>query len=397
MISRRNLIEASAAAMMPAKELTAAEHPATDIASVAISVRMFGAKGDGIADDTAALQAALDFGGPIFLPSGVYTIAEPLQIRTPHDRRNGTEFKAENAHVLFGPPGNRPTAIIKTGASFAGRSMLRQWDATWYGANENDSDLPPADLTKYTHLIDPYVNILNLYFIVDGAIGGSVSAIDLVSANESAQIRGCAFGGRPAAPKGYPIRLRIVKGGRTLDGWKIADIVCYWENLEGELLVDTSLLTGVDVDIDNWVTSPFVHNNSPFLIHASDVTMRNIHSEAWAVGKPVFAVRGTDLSISQSFLEFKAGTGDMFDFSNPHGGGYRSGISADSLTLWGTDLVDAKAINILNDRSQSPNVIAKLLGPKNRPIVYVYNMNRALFRACDDSGGLYGDDYLKSS
>lgn len=403
MISRRHLIEAYAAAMVPAKSsppLTATAEAAGTMRenAAAINVQMFGAKGDGISDDTVALQEALDFGGAIYFPAGIYTISSPLQVRTPHDYRNGRFVTGENAHVLFGPPGNRPTAMIKTSPSFTGRSMLRQWDSSWYSPSEINQNVPPSDLTKYNRLIDSYINVLNLYFIVDGAMGGSVTAIDLISANETAHIRGCVFGGRPEAPKGYPIRLRVVAGGRGLDGWKIADIVCYWENLEGELFIDTSVHPGVDIDIDNWVTSPFVHAKSPFFIHASDVTMRNIHSEAWAIGKPVFSIRGTDLSISQSFLEFREGTGDMFEFLNPHGAGYaHAGISAASLTLWGTDVKNANSINILNDRSQSPTITAKLLGPRNQAIVYVYNMNRALFRGCDQNGGTYGDAYLEPS
>lgn len=34
----------------------------------------FGARGDGIADDTAALQAALDSGRPVFVPRGDYRV-----------------------------------------------------------------------------------------------------------------------------------------------------------------------------------------------------------------------------------------------------------------------------------------------------------------------------------
>jgi hypothetical protein len=401
MISRREMIGASAASALPPEYLSsltaraeAAENK--DQNTGTMSVLMFGAKGDGIADDTAAIQAALDFGGAIYFPLGIYNISSPLQIRTPHNYRNGKFIEGESPHVLFGPPGNRPAAIIRTSPSFSGRSMLRQWDDTWYAKDEADQNVPPSDLNKYNHLIDAYINILNLYFVVDGARGGSVTAIDLVAANETAQIKGCIFGGRPETPKGYPIRLRVVSGGRDLDGWKIADIACYWENLEGELYIDTSVQLGVDVDIDNWVTSPFIHRDSPFFIHASDVTMRNVHSEAWAAGKPVFAIQGTDLSISQSFLEFKDGTGHMFDFANPHGAGFaRTGISADSLTFWGTDkLTNASSINILNDHSQSPTIIAKLIAPNNQAISYVYNMNRALFRACDQNGGIYGDEHL---
>ncbi|KAL4457378.1 hypothetical protein ABPG75_012243 [Micractinium tetrahymenae] len=53
---------------------------------VAINVKAFGARGDGVADDTAALQAALQAaqqsqqGGVIFLPAGTYILSRPLVV-----------------------------------------------------------------------------------------------------------------------------------------------------------------------------------------------------------------------------------------------------------------------------------------------------------------------------
>lgn len=55
---------------------------------VLISVKEFGAKGDGVTDDTVAIQSALDYamtlgGGTVALPSGEYLISDTLIIR-PH-------------------------------------------------------------------------------------------------------------------------------------------------------------------------------------------------------------------------------------------------------------------------------------------------------------------------
>src|SRR5438552_10740284 len=52
----------------------------------AADVRNFGARGDGVANDTAALQAAIDAagaagGGLVAVPSGVYMV-DPLALRT---------------------------------------------------------------------------------------------------------------------------------------------------------------------------------------------------------------------------------------------------------------------------------------------------------------------------
>lgn len=51
----------------------------------AISVKDFGAVGDGVADDTQAIQAAFDFadGRPILLPAGTYKITSTLKLNPP--------------------------------------------------------------------------------------------------------------------------------------------------------------------------------------------------------------------------------------------------------------------------------------------------------------------------
>jgi hypothetical protein len=47
-----------------------------------VSPQAFGAKGDGLADDTAALQAALDTGRPVCVPAGTYVVSAPLTFIT---------------------------------------------------------------------------------------------------------------------------------------------------------------------------------------------------------------------------------------------------------------------------------------------------------------------------
>jgi hypothetical protein len=59
-----------------------------------ISVRMFGAKGDGSTDDTAAIQTAFDVaaGAEVRIPAGTWLITRTLQFRSPRGR-HGTGLK----------------------------------------------------------------------------------------------------------------------------------------------------------------------------------------------------------------------------------------------------------------------------------------------------------------
>ena len=71
---------ATAGRVTPAATRAAAVSPAAGSLAVTlppgdrVSVKQFGAKGDGVSDDTAAIQAALALGGDVYLPPGTYRI-----------------------------------------------------------------------------------------------------------------------------------------------------------------------------------------------------------------------------------------------------------------------------------------------------------------------------------
>jgi len=77
------------------------------------NVKAFGAKGDGIADDTLAIQTALDDltsgAGLVFLPPGVYLISSPLIIN------------AEN-YVVF--EGSGSASVLRASSSFTGNAII---------------------------------------------------------------------------------------------------------------------------------------------------------------------------------------------------------------------------------------------------------------------------------
>jgi hypothetical protein len=63
--------------------------------SALVTVTQFGAVGDGIADDTAAIQSAIDYvaslprGGSVYYPSGRYLVTSPLTVQTPYVNQRG--------------------------------------------------------------------------------------------------------------------------------------------------------------------------------------------------------------------------------------------------------------------------------------------------------------------
>jgi len=60
-----------------------------------VSVKNYGAIGDGVTDDYLAVQAALDIGGTVFFPSGIYLLETQLRIKsnTTLDLRSGATIK----------------------------------------------------------------------------------------------------------------------------------------------------------------------------------------------------------------------------------------------------------------------------------------------------------------
>jgi len=90
---------------------TALSQTFTHRSELFVSVKQFGAKGDGATDDTASIQAAIDSlstaGGSVYFPAGTYVLTSAIQAR--------------NALKLFGE-GNSATVLYQTNTSAHGIS-----------------------------------------------------------------------------------------------------------------------------------------------------------------------------------------------------------------------------------------------------------------------------------
>lgn len=76
------------------------------------SVRLFGAKGDGITDDSAAINAAIDAFGSVYFPAGVYKINSTILVPYNTDAPVGLEF-ANGARLVAG---TALTEMVRMGA-----------------------------------------------------------------------------------------------------------------------------------------------------------------------------------------------------------------------------------------------------------------------------------------
>ena len=74
-----------------------------------VTPQMFGAIGDGVADDTAAFQAALDTKAKLHVPDGVYLVSRPLLAY------NSISFE-KDAYIEFYPTSNGGTCITFAGS-----------------------------------------------------------------------------------------------------------------------------------------------------------------------------------------------------------------------------------------------------------------------------------------
>ncbi len=93
--------------------------------STIVSVRDFGAVGDGATDDTAAIQAAIDSllttGGMVWFPEGTYAVSSPIQVQT-------------NGVLLFGAGISDMLATAAGSTVTTGRGSIIRATASWAGA-----------------------------------------------------------------------------------------------------------------------------------------------------------------------------------------------------------------------------------------------------------------------
>ena len=92
-----------------------------------VNVKDFGAAGDGVTDDTAAIQNAIDAGGLVIMPEGIYRISSGLMVDV-----NKTTFRGVSSRAIITPLSTFPengtllTFCKKVNNDFLGRKYRTQ-------------------------------------------------------------------------------------------------------------------------------------------------------------------------------------------------------------------------------------------------------------------------------
>jgi hypothetical protein len=162
-----------------------------------VSVKDFGAKGDGVTDDTAAFQAALNAGGTIYVPNGTYIITSTLLMQSDglaiigQTRRQAILKKNSAGSILQGAEGD---------------TFFHLENLYFTGTGATGIDVNPAAGALQGYL--SYPTIRSCDFTFDMAYG--INA-DLIFAD----IQNCSFGyfgpgTPPAAGAGTMVAIKSV-------------------------------------------------------------------------------------------------------------------------------------------------------------------------------------------
>ena len=106
-----------------------------------VSVRQFGAVGDGVADDTTAIQAALDSGAvQVEIPTGLYRVTATLRVHSHTEVR-----AADTARVyLCGSTQKHRGDFLLTNADHtAGNTEICVTGGVWDGNNKGEGNAKP--------------------------------------------------------------------------------------------------------------------------------------------------------------------------------------------------------------------------------------------------------------
>ena len=148
-----------------------------------VSVKDFGAVGDGVADDTTAIQAALNAaftagGGGVYVPTGTYKITLPLIVRSNTSLYgDGASSVIYNTTFVLPPEGD----VIHVGYGYEWNENGQKFNP----ASNNDATMAELLVNDFSNITTQNVSVSNLCVKADGPGLGvwTLNASDVVIEN----------------------------------------------------------------------------------------------------------------------------------------------------------------------------------------------------------------------
>lgn len=140
---------------------------------------MFGAKGDGVTDDTTAIQSAVDSGKDVFLSQGTYLIGGTVVI--------------QNDVVLFGCGFNSVLKITGKITTDNAKHNINLHDFTVFASKSNGNAV--EIIATNNALADNTLNITGVYFEFDNTVTNSTATMLYLYGVRESMISNCVFFG----------------------------------------------------------------------------------------------------------------------------------------------------------------------------------------------------------
>ena len=227
-----------------------------------VSVLDFGARGDGMQDDSAAFQAALDCGADeVCIPQGIYNISSTLHVHS-----NTAILADPGAKIVMKSKIRRKRGefLLSNGDTAVGNVNIRICGGIWDGCNTALENAKPdlMDKTGYSGALLNFVNVRGLT-LTDMVLANSVTYyvrmsricdftienIDLVSDRFGANQDGIHVGG--CVRKGSIRNIRALSFGQTNDDMIALNADDSVERVENLDLVRDTI---EDIEIENIYT-----------------------------------------------------------------------------------------------------------------------------------------------